>query len=185
MSQLYHVTTKGHLKDGSVEKSKYIMIAESRADVADKVAYYVDLSEYTTHNIVKIDRIKPNFYTLRCTVYEPEISETSQVRKEGSQEKSAGHTESPTLQNTGRNLFAFGLVGHITGKDEKSIMHTLGNFLLRKSQGSNISLPFAANGHFIVEELGEADSTRMSNIAKHDPYLLHGKPLSAGGCSPR
>ena len=185
MSQLYHVTTKGHLKDGSVEKSKYLLIADSRQDVTDKIAYYVDLSAYDTHNIVQVERIKPNFYTLRRTIFEPEISEASQVRQEASQEKKADHTSSPTLQNKGRNLFAFGLVGHVVGKSERSIMHMLGNFLLRKANGSNAKLPFAANGHFIIEELGEADSTRMSNIAKHDPYELHGKPLSAGGCSPR
>ena len=176
--QLYVVKTRGILKAcGSKEKSAYIVAAASSEEVEMKLRHFVDLSAYKEFSVKGIERVKPNFHVL-STHIEQEVEQESNVTTS---------SDSPTLQPKSRNLYAFGLIGHAIADSEKSLLKRLSVFLARKAGGSNSALPFVANGHFVIEELGEADSTRIANLERYDPeiYMQRAKIVSGGAASPR
>jgi hypothetical protein len=64
-------------------------------------------------------------------------------------------------------------------------MKIVSNFLARKSMGGNVEMPFANSGHFIIEEIGESDSTRSADIFRDENLVGGARVMAGGGCSPR
>jgi len=86
-----------------------------------------------------------------------------------------------------KNMFAFGLIGYISGKSKKNVMAKLAFFLSNKSMGGNNRLPFNESGHFIIEELGESSGIQGADLSKNDPLQYIGQAIvvQGGSCSPR
>lgn len=183
--QLYIVKTRGRLKEcRSIEKCSYILASNNKDEVEAKLSYFVDLSVYVEFSIKAIERIKPNFHIVSRTVLS---AEEHQAAKEGLHQVSDADQEgSTTLQPAGSHIFAFGCVGHVLAGSESAAIKKVSNFLARKSMGGNAQLPFASNGHFVIEAVGESDSTRTNDLSKFENFATGNvRMVQGGGTSPR
>jgi hypothetical protein len=164
------------------------LASTSREEVSMKLPYFVDVSLYSEFKISSIERLKPNFHLLHKSVLEPEADEAAKraERFEQGQLEAPAKIEQPTNQPSD-HLWAFGLVGKLVGKSERVVLSRLSTFLARAAGGSNISLPFVSDGHFILECEGPVDSTRRANLDKNSPDLFSRRAhiVGGGGCSPR
>ena len=180
--QLYKVKTKGRLNNtGFIEFCSYILSAENREDVDVKINYFIDISLYSELSIISVNRLKPNFHLIHRNLKQPECITDTETQDQLGKE----YTGHKTLQRANRNMFAFGLIGNILARNEKSALLKLSTFLAEKAMGANVPLPFSNSGHLVLDKIGETDNTKVSNMTKNEVFTETMSLVSGGSCSPK